>query len=74
MGKIADFCNALNELGDGRYSYWNGQTGIGCSDYVRMALGLAGVITSAETQHDSQNYLLRLLRNEETSCGITDTM
>ena len=62
MGKIADFCNALNELGDGRYSYWNGQTGIGCSDYVRMALGLAGVITSAEADDSTSLWAAQCYR------------
>ena len=47
-GKVNAFCNALTELGDGRYHYWNGQTGIGCSDYVRKCLGEAGIISEAE--------------------------
>jgi hypothetical protein len=48
MGLTTEFINALKELGDGRYHYWDGQTGIGCSDYVRLALGNAKVITVKE--------------------------
>lgn len=46
--KINAFISALKELGDGRYHYWNGSSGVGCSDYVRLALGKAGIITQAE--------------------------
>ena len=49
-GLIDKFCNALNELGDGRYPYYGeGHNGIGCSDYVKLALQKAGIIKPGET-------------------------
>lgn len=47
---VDKFCNALDELGDGRYYYYGeGNPGIGCSDYVKLALQAAGIIKSGET-------------------------
>ena len=47
---IDKFCNALDTLGDGRYYYYGeGNPGIGCSDYVKLALQSAGIITQNET-------------------------
>ena len=45
---VNKFIAALAKNGDGRYCYWNGTTGIGCSDYVRMCLIEAGIGTQAE--------------------------
>lgn len=50
QGLVDKFCNALDELGDGRYYYYGeGNPGIGCSDYVKLALQAAGIIKSNET-------------------------
>lgn len=50
MSKIDLFCDALNTLGDGRYYYYGeGYPGIGCSDYVKLALQQAGIINQNET-------------------------
>ena len=50
MSKIDLFCDALNTLGDGRYYYYGeGYPGIGCSDYVKLALQSAGIIKQGET-------------------------
>lgn len=64
MGKISEFCNALTSLGDGRYHYYRDSdgTGIGCSDYVRMALGLAGVITTAEAENSTSLWAAQRYR------------
>lgn len=64
MGKISDFCAALTELGDGRYHYYRDSdgTGIGCSDYVRMALGLAGIITQAEANDSTSLWAAQRYR------------
>lgn len=57
MGKIDKYINALAELGDGRYHYWDGKpNGIGCSDYTRLALQKAGIIKSGESFHAASNY------------------
>ena len=48
--KVDSFIAALEELGDGRYYYYGeGNPGIGCSDYVRLALLKAGIIKAGET-------------------------
>ncbi len=64
MGKIADFIAALTELGDGRYHYYRDSdgTGIGCSDYVRMALGLAGIITTKEAEDSTSLWAAQRYR------------
>ncbi|MCF0229464.1 MAG: hypothetical protein HUJ76_07225 [Parasporobacterium sp.] len=62
MDRISEFINALTSLGDGRHHYWDGHTGIGCSDYVRMALGLAGVITTAEAQNSNSLWAGQSIR------------
>lgn len=50
--KVNKYIAALKELGDGRYHYWDGRTnGIGCSEYTRLALVKAGIISSNETFH-----------------------
>lgn len=50
VGLIDKFCEALDALGDGRYYYYGeGNPGIGCSDYVRLALQAAGIIHAGET-------------------------
>lgn len=50
--KVNKYINALQELGDGRYHYWDGSAnGIGCSEYTRLALVKAGIINSNETFH-----------------------
>lgn len=46
----------MAELGDGRYKYWNGKTGIGCSDYVKLALRKAGIISETESLWAGQSY------------------
>ena len=50
LTKVGKFITALQELGDGRYYYYGeGNPGIGCSDYVRLALQKAGIIKAGET-------------------------
>ena len=50
--KVKKYINALQQLGDGRYHYWDGRAmGIGCSEYTRLALVQAGIINSNETFH-----------------------
>ena len=52
MGKVKAFLNALATLGDGRYHYYDGRPmGIGCSEYIRLALVKAGVLKEGETFH-----------------------
>ena len=52
MGLIDKFCNALDTLGDGRYYYYGeGNPGIGCSEYIRLALVAAGILKAGETFH-----------------------
>ena len=52
MGKIDKFMEQLETLGDGRYHYWDGSVnGIGCSDYVKLALIRAGILNSGEYFH-----------------------
>ena len=49
---IDKFCDALDTLGDGRYYYYGeGNPGIGCSEYIRLALVAAGVLKAGETFH-----------------------
>ena len=52
MGKVNDFISALKTLGDGRYSYYNSTTGtgIGCSNYLVLALKEAGIMVSGDTE------------------------
>ena len=50
--KIDKYMDALAELGDGRYHYYDGKAmGIGCSEYTRLALVKAGIIKEGETFH-----------------------
>ena len=50
--KRTKYMSALEELGDGRYHYYDGRpNGIGCSEYTRQALVKAGVIKEGETFH-----------------------
>lgn len=52
MGKIDTFMTELATLGDGRYHYYDGRpNGIGCSDYVKLALIRAGIIKNGEYIH-----------------------
>ena len=52
MGKTEKFLTALATLGDGRYHYYDGKAnGIGCSEYVRLALVSAGILKDGETFH-----------------------
>lgn len=52
MGKIDKYMEALATLGDGRYHYYDGKAnGIGCSEYTRLALVMAGIIKEGETFH-----------------------
>lgn len=50
MGKRQDFLNALVSVAKKYPNYYNSSTntGIGCSDYMRLALCQGGVITQAE--------------------------
>lgn len=57
MGKIDDYIEALETLGDGRYHYYDGRTnGIGCSEYTRLALVQAGIINRNESFHAASAY------------------
>lgn len=52
MSLTDKFCNALDQLGDGRYPYYGeGYNGIGCSKYVELALKAAGILHGSETFH-----------------------
>ena len=57
MGKREDFINALEELGDGRYHYYDGTIdSVGCSEYIRRALQKAGIIKPGESFHAASGY------------------
>lgn len=50
--KIDKFLTILEGLGQGQYHYYDGkQNGIGCSEYVKMALKKAGIIAETDTFH-----------------------
>lgn len=57
MGKIDDYIDALEELGDGRYHYYDGRpNGVGCSKYTEKALLKAGIIKQGETFHAASGF------------------
>ena len=50
VGLVDKYIDALETYGDGRYHYWDGRAmGIGCSEYTRLALVKAGIISPSET-------------------------
>lgn len=53
MGKRQDFLNALVSVAKKYPNYYNSNTntGIGCSDYMRLALCQCGIITQAEANN-----------------------
>ena len=52
MGKIDNYIEALETLGNGRYHYYDGKiNGIGCSEYTRLSLVRAGIISNNESFH-----------------------
>ena len=52
VGLVDKYIDALETYGDGRYHYWDGRAmGIGCSEYTRLALVKAGIISPSETFH-----------------------
>lgn len=58
MGKREDFIKALEELGDGRYHYYDGTIdSVGCSEYIRRALQKAGIIKPGESFHAASAYI-----------------
>ena len=51
-GLVDAYINALATYGDGRYHYWDGRPmGIGCSEYTRISLVKAGIISDSEYFH-----------------------
>ena len=50
--KIKKYIEALKTISDGRYHYWDGRPmGIGCSDFTKTALQMAGIIKPGDTFH-----------------------
>ena len=50
MGRVEIFIAALKRNSDGRYHYYDGRAGgIGCSDFVKLCLREAGIITYSES-------------------------